>query len=579
MMQSDVRARLCDALRDSTAGSMSYCYYLDHDGDGETGSVVYNCGGDIMQAPYSIGEVNGKATCSIDTENAVDVVPVMTYQPEADDEDHYTAMESERLYAAVPVYERFISKDTRKAASSDSFAGKGRSFPILKAEDVSAALHSIGRAGPGNYSSDVIRANIKRIAKAKGFALPDSLKSEAERGNASNRSGDNLGTSDGLSVAETVAGVRQALESGRDGAVQAFLDSITVEKRGTVQTMELRECAATCGEIVMLREASGAATIPIKLIAPGEGTSAHYPVEVLKRDGPKAFPAKTHVYANHPTAAEEAARPEGNVDNLAGVLTRDAEWRESFIYKDKDMGPGLYSDVKPFSDHAVLFNEKGEFLGMSIRAHGIAEAGKKRNGKPILKQLTHAESVDVVTRAGAGGMILVESARGATTQQEVNMTDAEVKVLVENAVTSAVTTAIAAVQKPVSLLEARALRGDAVVLANRHLSTMRGLPDASKSRVVEAAIRDLPMKDGALDEAKFGELVLAEAKKEAQYVAQLTGAGNIAGMGPSGPAETDPVKLAEARKRQREEDEAFALEEARTFASLTGIRLVEKEVA
>ena len=159
------------------------------------------------------------------------------------------------------------------------------------------------------------------------------------------------------------------------------------------------------------------------------------------------------------------------------------------------------------------------------------------------------------------------------------MTDAEVKALVESAVTSAVTTAIAAVQKPVSLLEARAMRGDAVVLANRQLATLRGLPDASKARVVEAAIRDLPLKDGALDEAKFGELVLAEAKKEAQYVAQLTGAGNIAGMGPSGPAETDPLKIAEARKRQREDDEAFELQEAQTFASLTGIQLVKKEVA
>lgn len=530
MMQSDVRSRLCDALRDSTAGSMSYCYYLDHDGDGETGSVVYNCGGDIMQAPYSIGEVGGKATCNIDTENAVDVVPVMTYQPEADDEDHYTAMESERLYAAVPIYERFISKDTRKAASSDSFAGKGRSFPILKAEDVSAALHSIGRAGPGNYSSDVIRANIKRIAKAKGFPLPDSLKDTKES---------------------------------------------AVFPRGTVETMELRESFDWKEEALRLIEASGTpARMKIKLIAPGKGSSAFYPEEVLKRDGPNVFTKGTHIYINHATTAEESARPEGDWHKLAGALDGNAYWDES-----AKAGPGLYGDALFTSDYAPLIKEKAAFTGMSIRAAGIAESGKKRDGLPILKQLTHAESVDVVTKPGAGGMILTESARGATSQGEVNMTDAEVKALVESAVTSAVTTAIAAVQKPVSLLEARALRGDAVVLANRHLSTMRGLPDASKARVVEAAIRDLPMKDGALDEAKFGELVLAEAKKEAQYVAQLTGAGNIAGMGPSGPAETDPVKMAEARKRQQEEDKAFELEEAQTFASLTGIRLVEKEVA
>lgn len=183
-MQGDVCSRLRDAINDwaRASGSPWSCYYIDHDGDGVTGSVVYSCSGDIRMSKYEIGELNGKASCSIDFESSTNVVPVTTYQPEAEETDHYTAMESaavkDKTYTSLPVYERFISKDTRKAASSDSFAGKGRSFPILKAEDVSAALHSIGRAGPGNYSSDTIRANIKWIAKAKGFALPDSLKGE-----------------------------------------------------------------------------------------------------------------------------------------------------------------------------------------------------------------------------------------------------------------------------------------------------------------------------------------------------------------------------------------------------------------
>ena len=138
MMQGDVCSRLCDALQDyaKAQGNPWGCFYLNHDGDGESGSVVYSCQNDIMMAPYEISDVNGKSSTIIDFDSAVDVVPVTTYQPEADDEDHYTAMESQKLYAKVPAYERFIPKAARKAASADSFAGKGRSFPILKAEDV-----------------------------------------------------------------------------------------------------------------------------------------------------------------------------------------------------------------------------------------------------------------------------------------------------------------------------------------------------------------------------------------------------------------------------------------------------------
>ena len=318
MMQSNVCSRLCDALRDATRGSGSWCYYLDHDGDGETGNVVYQCDGDTMMAPYSIGDVNGKAVCNIDMESAVDVVPVMTYQPEAEDSDHYTAMESEKLYISAPMYERFISKDTRKAASSDSFAGKGRSFPILKAEDVSAALHSIGRAGPGNYSSDTIRANIKRIAKAKGFALPDSLKDDKSESDRSR------GTSANSSEGEKGGGGRQASGSDRFSS-----DDDTKIPRGTKEAKGLNDENAvrlveSAGIEPLAFKESGAINPLVKIISPGRGSSGYYTKELLERDGPQIFKRGTLMYINHATAAEEAARPEGDYSKLAAVTTADA---------------------------------------------------------------------------------------------------------------------------------------------------------------------------------------------------------------------------------------------------------------
>ena len=65
---------------------------------------------------------------------------------------------------------------------AEDFAGRGRSYPIHTPGDVSDAASSIGRAGPDNYSSNKLKANIIRIARRKGDAfvaeLPESWKEE-----------------------------------------------------------------------------------------------------------------------------------------------------------------------------------------------------------------------------------------------------------------------------------------------------------------------------------------------------------------------------------------------------------------
>ena len=242
----------------------------------------------------------------------------------------------------------------------------------------------MGRAGGDNASTATLKANIIKIAKRKGFtsSLPKSWQG--------------TGTSEAKIVPRGTGGLK------------------LVEAAATVDTIVLKEARAD---------------YEIKLIAPGKGSSAFYPAEVLKRDGPKVFQANTHVYLNHPTAAEESARPEGDVKNLAGVLTGNAYYLESHA-----KGPGLYGRMKVFADHGQLVEEKAAHVGMSIRAAGVAESNKQHDGLPILKELTSAESVDVVTRAGAGGMILTEAAR---TAKETEMDAVEVTKLVESAVRKA----------------------------------------------------------------------------------------------------------------------------------------------
>lgn len=507
---NDTAARLRDAIADCYRGTGKWAYYIDHIGDGESGDVIYSCDSDTYRAGYSMTGTAGAAKCVIDFENALDVVPRTIWEEEIDEDDHMAAMaeaKRDNLYTEIPAYERFVSKQEREKASSGSFAGKGKSYPILKPEDVEAAARSLGRAGPGNYSTDVIKRNIIRIAKEKGWAsrLPKAWQDQG--------------------------GAKES---------QAPADA----------QLRLQEDAATT-ETIVLREAR--ADYEIKLIAPGKGSSAFYPVEVLRRDGPQVFKAGTHVYLNHPTQAEEAARPEGDVANLAGVLTSDATYHESHA-----KGEGLYARMKVFADHAQMVEEKAPHVGMSIRAAGMAESGKTRDGLPVLKQLTAAQSVDVVTRAGAGGMILTESARTQPQQEATGMTEAETQKLIEAAV---------------SPFRKRAVQADARETANRLLETVT-LPPQAKARIIERALGALPLTEsGELDASRFNTLIVAEAKAEGEYLEGVLGSGRVFGMG--APAPVDP-KLVEQRlaEAKRQEEDAIALfesmgmpREAATFAA------------
>ncbi len=308
-------------------------------------------------------------------------------------------------------------------------------------------------------------------------------------------------------------------------------------------SVKLTESAETT-EVIKLQEARS--DYEIKLIAPGKGSSAFYPQEVLQRDGPKVFKAGTHVYLNHPTAAEEAMRPEGDVANLAGVLTTSAVYHENH-----SKGPGLYGRMKVFADHAQLVEEKAAHVGMSIRASGIAEAGRMKDGVPVLKELTGAESVDVVTRAGAGGMILTESAKpdNPNTGGAAEMDAAEVAKLVEAAVKAALAPVIA---QQVPLTE-RAIRGDAREVATKILKDVT-LHESAKAMVIDTVLTNIPQKDGNLDMATFTESVNNEAKRIGVVIAAATGSGRVAGMG-AAPIEIKPEEAARHAAQSKEYEE------------------------
>lgn len=114
------------------------------------------------------------------------------------------------------------------------------------------------------------------------------------------------------------------------------------------------------------------------------------------------------------------------------------------------------------------------------------------------------------------------------------------------------------IEQAVAPLRSRTIKQDAREEGARLLETA-ALPDVTKQRIIDRVCESLPMAGNELDETKFREAVVREAKAEGQYLAQITGGGNVFGMGMHQEAAPDPEKvkkLQEAERLQESRDEA-----------------------
>jgi len=302
-------------------------------------------------------------------------------------------------------------------------------------------------------------------------------------------------------------------------------------------------------------------TIPIKIIKPGWGSSGYYPADVLERDGPKIFTKGTKMYWNHQTPAEEAERPEGDLNNLAAELVTDARYD-----RNGKAGAGLYADAKVFEGYKGAVDDLAGHIGVSIRAYGKAQHGKveEREGA-IISALTNKKSVDFVTAPGAGGQIvsLFEAARGVVAkttpiesveknllEENNNMDDEKLEQLQESITTLQANLGVVK-DENARLKEAVALR-DAKDLVGRALSKF-DLPNATKARLLESLPMTAPIKDGVLDNEVFKTVIEKAVKAEIEYLTKAAGLGKIRGLGESS---NDDAELDEA-KMQEELESAF----------------------
>lgn len=327
------------------------------------------------------------------------------------------------------------------------------------------------------------------------------------------------------------------------------------------------------GDVIPLREGAVGqdGTAYLKLIQPGWGSCGYYPADVIERDGPRIFKTGTKNFWNHQTVAEESARPEGDLRDLASVLTEDAHYEAN-----GPAGAGLYAKANVFEQFRAPVDSLAKHIGMSIRASGVAKEGKAPDGKlgKIIEKLTHGLSVDYVTTPGAGGQILqlFEAARGRVAQpqppvvkeslttQENEMDAAALQKLQESV------TALAADNRKLRERQAVTDAGGAIA---EYFGTIQ-VSEAIKTRIWGRVLASvIPMTEaGDLDRKKVKEFAEAQLNDELAFLGRLN-PRLVVGMGtlPSG---TMTESQREELKERKEQQKLAVKESDDRFLSLVG---------
>lgn len=139
----------------------------------------------------------------------------------------------------------------------------------------------------------------------------------------------------------------------------------------------------------------------------------YYPAEVLRRDGPAAWPAGTLNYVDHDSDEQERTHPSGSLLRLASYQTTPARWDEH--------RQALVAEVRvfaPWRETVADWADSGA-IGMSVRAWVYGDSGEAEGRQGfVVSGIPQGRSCDYVTVPAAGGAILsiLESVRHPTTE-------------------------------------------------------------------------------------------------------------------------------------------------------------------
>jgi hypothetical protein len=207
------------------------------------------------------------------------------------------------------------------------------------------------------------------------------------------------------------AGFRAALHANATARRVA-----TVEAADTLERVTVTE--ATSGGVRPVRGKPAEITVDIIRSGWNRSGTRYYPAEVLERDIPVCYPAGTHMYVNHPGQVEAEDRPERSLYDLAAVFTSTP-----YAVREGDQTV-MRVTARAYSRHREFLAEAAGDIGVSINGNGDGSI-TEREGRTglVLERLTHGQSVDFVTKPGAGGRIvaLLEAHRGDVLREAASL--------------------------------------------------------------------------------------------------------------------------------------------------------------
>jgi hypothetical protein len=246
------------------------------------------------------------------------------------------------------------------------------------------------------------------------------------------------------------------------------------------------------------------------------------------------------MFWDHATVQEDAQRPEGSLQKLAGRIVGTP------TYEANDPnGPGLYADVRVYAPYREAVESMGSDIGISIRALGKSRPGQAPDGKKtnLIEDIVIARSADWVTAPGANGRAIeiFESARHGSppptypTREErlmpndPNPTDPTSATLEQF---GAMQESLRQVQEENRRMRERETLREGETLIQRALARYP-FHELTRTRLAETLVAHLPLNaDGSIDTAALTVLVTEAAQREAQYLTQVGGAGQVRNVGP-----------------------------------------------
>lgn len=511
--------------------------------------LIYRAGSDLYSIPYTASD--GADGPEAEFGDPVEVF--VTYTPTGETSE--SLREAGRMFSAANTAKLQSSLDQIKNAHDQVMKAHGTMSKMLDQVDASESLREASKPLTASVGGEEHPA--KDFAYTPNIHRPSTWKFPIHDKAHVNAASARMNQTD--IPEKDLPGVKAKVRAAwkkvyPDKKPEEMPDAIKEAEGDESDGLLLMEAGLLQDKVAPLLEAAVRrdGTMPIKIISPGWGSSGYYSREMLEHAADQ-FPAGMQMFLNHATRAERAARPEGDVNKLAATLTENARFLEHAPagYKAKDDGPGLYAEARIVDSKRKLVEDLAQHVGLSING----EATKIRYGEaegrrgPIIEGIKKVDSVDIVTRAGRGGevMQIMESYNGTEYPK--------IKREVENMNEEAQEELRKAQAENARLKEALILREAKDILTE----TLAGqeytaVSELTKQRISESLASNPPMKGGDLDKDVLTGKIKEAVKAEVDYLAKLTGAGQVRGFGGSG------MPMQESSKESQEAEEARSAE-------------------